>query len=153
MTDHIGEATKKVIDLDALEKPRRVQLSRAKGWRMPENTVKVDRTTRFGNPWTEGDPGKVRIVKGCEINLPMAVTRAGVIDRFRRWIAGEFERTHGHPVYEAVIPPQTPKPDLSLLTGKNLACWCRLDQPCHADVLLELANSPAFLARNGKGEG
>jgi hypothetical protein len=28
------------------------------------------------------------------------------------------------------------------LRGKNLACWCRLDQPCHADVLLELANAP-----------
>ncbi|WP_243063205.1 DUF4326 domain-containing protein [Humibacter sp. RRB41] len=27
------------------------------------------------------------------------------------------------------------------LAGHNLACWCRLDQPCHADVLLELANA------------
>jgi len=26
------------------------------------------------------------------------------------------------------------------LAGKNLACWCRLDQCCHADVLLDLAN-------------
>jgi hypothetical protein len=26
------------------------------------------------------------------------------------------------------------------LTGKDLACWCPLDQPCHADILLELAN-------------
>jgi hypothetical protein len=26
------------------------------------------------------------------------------------------------------------------LRGKNLACWCPLDQPCHADVLLDLAN-------------
>jgi len=26
------------------------------------------------------------------------------------------------------------------LRGKNLACWCALDQPCHADVLLEMAN-------------
>ncbi len=26
------------------------------------------------------------------------------------------------------------------LRGKNLACWCRLDQPCHADVLLSIAN-------------
>jgi len=26
------------------------------------------------------------------------------------------------------------------LRGKNLACWCRIDQPCHADVLLEIAN-------------
>jgi len=30
--------------------------------------------------------------------------------------------------------------DLSKLNGKNLACWCPLDKPCHADVLLELAN-------------
>lgn len=27
------------------------------------------------------------------------------------------------------------------LRGKDLVCWCRLDQPCHADVLLELANT------------
>jgi len=27
------------------------------------------------------------------------------------------------------------------LRGKNLACWCKLDAECHADVLLELANS------------
>jgi hypothetical protein len=27
------------------------------------------------------------------------------------------------------------------LRGKSLACWCPLDQPCHADVLLELANA------------
>lgn len=26
------------------------------------------------------------------------------------------------------------------LAGHDLACWCALDQPCHADVLLELAN-------------
>jgi hypothetical protein len=31
--------------------------------------------------------------------------------------------------------------DLSELRGKDLACWCRLDQSCHADVLLEIANS------------
>ena len=26
------------------------------------------------------------------------------------------------------------------LRGKDLACWCPLDQPCHADILLEIAN-------------
>lgn len=30
--------------------------------------------------------------------------------------------------------------DLNELRGKNLACWCKLGEPCHADVLLELAN-------------
>jgi hypothetical protein len=27
------------------------------------------------------------------------------------------------------------------LRGRDLVCWCPLDQPCHADVLLELANA------------
>lgn len=30
--------------------------------------------------------------------------------------------------------------DVSELRGKNLACWCSLEQECHADVLLEIAN-------------
>ena len=41
------------------EKPRRVQLSRQKGWRMPANTVKVDRSTKWGNPWTAENSGTV----------------------------------------------------------------------------------------------
>jgi len=31
--------------------------------------------------------------------------------------------------------------DLTELRGKNLACWCKLDEACHADVLLQLANA------------
>lgn len=34
-------------------------------------------------------------------------------------------------------------PDPTELAGLDLACWCPLDQPCHADILLELANRPA----------
>lgn len=30
--------------------------------------------------------------------------------------------------------------DLSELRGKDLACYCKLDQDCHADILLRLAN-------------
>lgn len=30
--------------------------------------------------------------------------------------------------------------DLMELTGCDLVCWCPLDQPCHADILLALAN-------------
>ena len=36
-----------------------------------------------------------------------------------------------------------PKLDLAPLTGKNLACSCRLDQLCHADLLLAAANGDA----------
>lgn len=39
---------------------------------------------------------------------------------------------------------------LPALRGLSLACWCRLDQPCHADVLMELANRPLVCeAANG----
>ncbi len=36
--------------------------------------------------------------------------------------------------------------DLAPLRGKNLACWCKIGRPCHADVLLELANVPEVSA-------
>lgn len=39
---------------------------------------------------------------------------------------------------------------ISELRGKDLACWCPLDQPCHADVLLEIANSVPALGRQGE---
>ncbi len=98
-----------------MDMPRRVQLSRKKGWRMPENTVSVARPGRFGNPFRIGDdvPG-----------LP-----GEPMDRDDAVMAFRF--FHG---------PWLPLDDIR---GKNLACWCRLDQPCHADVLLELANRPA----------
>lgn len=72
--------------------PTRVQLSRAKGWRMPPNTVKVDRSTRWGNPWTPGDPGTVHLRgRGGWVvhKLPMAVTLNGALDRYRRWLRGD----------------------------------------------------------------
>ncbi len=31
---------------------------------------------------------------------------------------------------------------LPSLRGKNLACWCEAGEPCHADVLIEIANRP-----------
>src|SRR5215510_2957974 len=42
--------------------PRRLQLQRSKGWRMPANTVKVDRSTLFGNPFLASDYGSDRAV-------------------------------------------------------------------------------------------
>lgn len=42
-------------------------------------------------------------------------------------------------IYAAPTIPE--RPDLTPLRGKSLACFCALDQPCHADVLLELANA------------
>lgn len=93
----------------------RVQLRRTKGWRMPPNTVSVARPTKWGNPFSKGDA-----------TIP---TAKDAVHRFRRWIVDRM-----------VVGPIPPDP--AELRGKNLACWCARNQPCHADVLLELANAP-----------
>lgn len=42
--------------------------------------------------------------------------------------------------FENNLDPATITSIKGLLKGKNLVCWCPLDQPCHADVLLRIAN-------------
>lgn len=118
------------------DRPTRIQLSRAKGWRMPENTVKVDRSTRWGNPfrWTEFyHPGR---------NTQDDAT-AEAVRRFRASVIG-FESNGSwctptaHP--ESAIGRIITEAPIAL-RGKNLACWCPIGSPCHADVLLEIANA------------
>jgi hypothetical protein len=100
--------------------PRRVQLSRAKGWRMPPNTVKVDRTTRWGNPFPVGAEGPM----GRQAN-----DKEGAVGFFAAMMCDDE-------LHDAANYPR----DLSPLRGKNLACWCS-GPWCHADVLLDLANA------------
>ena len=111
-------------------RPRRVQLRRTRGWRMPANTVKVDRTTRFGNPFSIEGYGRERAV---------ALHRA--------WITGEVGNP---PIPNKLLRDLEARrtevvSGLPSLRGKNLACWCPLPEPgepdiCHAALLLELAN-------------
>jgi hypothetical protein len=107
--------------------PQRVQLSRKKGWRMPPNTVKVSRPTQWGNPFIVGERTH-RDSDGHVIAADYAV------EMFRFTTCPVEGRTGIFTTFEGG------EIDLRPLRGKNLACWCRLDQPCHADVLLELAN-------------
>ena len=88
---------------------KRVRLSRAAGWRMPPNTVKVDRSTRWGNPFRPGEDGIETIEEA--------------VRAYRKWLRGN---------------PELRRAARAELAGKNLACWCPLEGPCHADVLLEL---------------
>jgi hypothetical protein len=106
------------------EAPQRVQLRRTKGWRMPPNTVSVARPGKFGNPFTVGcNPSHFSTALP---SLCTSVEQAVVC--FRYYADSFITITSGR-----WIEP---------LRGKNLGCWCKLDQPCHADVLLELANAP-----------
>jgi len=101
-------------------KPRRVRLGRSKGWRMPPDTVNVARPGPWGNPFRIGDAGP----NGRAIG-----TRDEAVALFRTLVTKP-------PVGHAYVE----------LRGKHLACWCPLDGPCHADVLLERANEPAVTA-------
>jgi len=115
--------------------PHRVQLSRAKGWRMPPNTVKVDRATAFGNPFRAGDevPPNTFWRDGRYFTVSSA-QEACIL--FRHWVTGSCPQGYTRARYPLIIQRRLPE-----LRGKNLACWCALDAPCHADVLLELANA------------
>jgi hypothetical protein len=102
---------------DVAARPVRVQLSRAKGWRIPPNTKKVDRTTMWGNRWQIGTHSNTlgRAVETTEEAVSI------------------YKRLMWREPHEIAWVKEN-------LRGKHLACWCRLDQPCHADVLLEIAN-------------
>lgn len=102
--------------------PQRIQRKRTKGWKMPANTVYVGRPSRWGNPWAvqEGE------------------TRKMVVNLFR----GLIEARDRCDYSSDVLPKGIRTEDIQReLRGKNLSCWCPLDQPCHADALLDIANT------------
>jgi hypothetical protein len=134
--------------------PHRVTLARARGWRLPPNTKKVDRTTQYGNPFrvfklpagshrlmfklpagshppylvdwnnSRGKPPAGFETIACETELD---AHEQAVRLFRDWLT--------HPDQAAVLNRVR-----RYLVGLDLACWCPLDLPCHADVLLEVAN-------------
>ena len=110
-------------------KPRRIQRKRTKGWRKPPNTVCVDRSTRWGNRFRISP----RIETG-HVVIPAIETAEQAVALYREWLLGLLRINPGY---------------LEPLRGKNLACWCPRDQPCHADVMLELANRPHPQPRGG----
>ena len=107
------------------ELPRRIQRQRTKGWRMPEGAVYVGRPSRWGNPWTTAG---MRRAGWTGTNTYLAPFVTGMFQKGMR-----ARVTVCEPILSA----------LPELRGRDLACWCRLDQPCHADVLLEMANASA----------
>lgn len=87
---------------------------------MPANTVVVSRPSKFGNVFYVGD--------GISDTPGMAAAH------FREWMRHRCL---------SFLANQLAVQAREELRGKNLACWCPLDQPCHADTLLELANGPS----------
>lgn len=100
-------------------KPQRIQLSRKKGFKLPAGTVNCARPGKWGNEFKVGD--------GFPYNHSPKMDSKSTVEIFESYLkAGLLDFSERDVVRE--------------LRGKNLACWCKLGQPCHADVLLEIAN-------------
>jgi Domain of unknown function (DUF4326) len=109
--------------------PIRLQLSRAKGFDLQAHShqtnglhaVVVARPTKWRNPWSIAEVGSAE----------------EAVRRFQCAVVGYLipSKTHPQSTIGKIIA-DAPKS----LRGKNLACWCAPDHPCHADVLLEIAN-------------
>lgn len=104
----------------------RIQRKRTKGWRMPEGAVYVGRPTRWGNPWRVGDEALVQwpypTGDGPQVVRQVPITPSLAVALYEIAFAAEADEIREE------------------LAGKDLACWCPPDQPCHADVLLRVAN-------------
>lgn len=97
-----------------MAKPRRVQRKAEKGWRLPPGAVYVGRGSKWGNPFP--------------FDHQRYLGKAWAVDAYAQWLTTTLKgmtllREHLHE-----------------LRGKSLACWCKPDEPCHADLLLALAN-------------
>lgn len=119
--------------------PRRIQLSRKKGWRIPEDGVKVDRSTPFGNPFAIFGPFKYGGGRG-EWHVQFSTT----ISRFPTKIDAQAASVR---LYAAWLnqPAQASLRECIRLRFKQLrpACWCSLDAPfCHADIIADVALTP-----------
>ena len=84
---------------------------------MPEGAIYVGRPSKYGNDFKIGDKDLIE-------DRPMDAEDAV---KYFEWSL----------VY---APNEMITEWKEELRGKDLACWCPLDQDCHADVLLRLVN-------------
>lgn len=122
--------------------PVRLQLSRRKGFSLQEHSrsinglpaVNVARPTKWGNPVTKDDFLVLNDILSKIGREPIEGTwQDHAIKCFDAWIGGEIPEMGAPPTVDEII---------SNLRGKNLACWCNPGDPCHVDILLEIANRP-----------
>lgn len=104
-------------------KAKRIQRSRKAGWRKPENTVNVTRPGKWGNPFNWQAYKYYQVSPGGKPNSPKLCKELSVKD---------FKRT---------LTPEKIASIKRELKNKDLMCWCKESDPCHGDVLLEIANS------------
>lgn len=112
--------------------PVRIQRSRKYKQVSPNGLpiVYIGRPTKWGNPFKVGQTYNIielptNVPVYSDDNCKTVHSAATAVYLYEKWLNDQI---------------RIKKLDLSELKGKNLSCWCSLDEWCHADVLLELAN-------------
>jgi hypothetical protein len=108
---------------------------------MPEGAIYVGRPSRWGNPFRVGDyaffnglgtyPVATTETTGPWPHPGLQVLRIRRADEAVQWFRDWYVENQADRPYWGT----------AALRGHDLVCWCPLDQPCHADVLLQLANA------------
>jgi hypothetical protein len=119
----------------ARAKPQRMQVSRHAGFNLQEASRAlnglpaklVTRPGKWGNPFSIEEVGKT-------YKLDRAAAQAKAVGMAGDWLRGKLDKKL------SPGPPPSRDEIRTELAGHNLACWCRPGTPCHADVLIELAN-------------
>ena len=111
--------------------PARIQLSRRKGFRLPDDAVNCARPGPLGNPFVAGKNG-VR-------------DRNAAVRLYLSLVQGLVCVSCGPPIEEQRKAVHALRAQIDALKGKSCACWCALPKPgepdiCHAAVILALAN-------------
>ncbi len=118
-----------------MTRPQRMRLQRRKGFDLQAASralnglvaKPVTRPGRWGNPFAIAAMAE-------QYGLGRQQAQAKAIETYGLWVAGKLDLrlSPGPPPDRAAI--------IAELGGKNLACWCRPGEPCHADILIGLAN-------------
>lgn len=119
------------------------RLQRTRGWKKPRDAVYVNRPTKWHNPWAR------KIIPGWSTGA-----RQTVVNQYEYWLMmpcrvmqrdGSIRGWGGGGIETYLGVPYADRPDIrdiiAELRGKDLVCDCPLSQPCHADVLLDIANA------------
>ncbi|MBR0649545.1 DUF4326 domain-containing protein [Roseomonas terrae] len=115
--------------------PHRIQRRREKGWRMPAGAVYVGRPSAWGNPW------KAELVDG--VGWCCTDTRTSTIEPARTAAEAHSMAVAHYRAWLAQHPDLTAAAIRADLRGKPLCCWCPEHLPCHADLLITIANAEA----------
>jgi len=123
--------------------PRRIQRRRRRGWRLPDRAVYVGRPTVWGNWYRVSRSSAYHGLPGSWFVMDDSGTAyhpAEDTQRSARQLAVELFATS---VADGRDPRLTQAQIRSELAGRDLVCWCPSTEPCHADVLLAVANEPS----------